>query len=782
MTGSLRTLPSLARRRTVGVAAVSAFLVGLAAGGLPLLEVPGYELGELGAILAVAILGPWLGLTAARLERGRSEPSPSAAWIAAGAVASAILAALFAGAALRAALGPCRPLFAAAFFPALALPSALLATALAVLCGFTARRLPRAAALYAAVALLALLARLWIAYRGPEAYLLDPLWGYFPGPLYDEAVPLDGRVWLARGEALGWAVAVAGLAGLLARPRREAGAGVLRGRWAGGLGLLCVGLCLGGLAWTARVAQQGTPSLRAAIARALGGRRDGPRCTVFLPAEKPPAAAQELLDECELHVADVSAALGVDHPPRVTVFVYRSPEEKRRWVGASRTDYTKPWRSEIHVDDDPLPHPVLRHEIVHAVAAALAPGPLHVPARARILPALALVEGLAVALDTPRSGFTVHQWSRAARDLGYLPDLERILEPAGFWSQAPARAYTAAGSFLAYLLRRYGPGPVAAAYADGDLSRALGRPLGALVAEWRASLDEVPATPELLAAARRWFGRGSLFERRCARESAAVQRDAAGAAAAGRTAEACRGWDREAAIGNAFDALLAKAQTLAAAGELDAAARALEAAGARLPAQDPGRTAQLADAQGDLSWRRGAVATAVDRWREAAHEPLDRAGARLLAVKAAAAADPALGAAARAYLLSPGDPTALVRVALVDRPLAAYLLGRALLGRGERALAGDQLARALRGELPPLVALEARLSLAEARCAPADAPLLAPIREAGGGGDAGEADRARLAEAERRCALAAGISPASAAARWPPAGSSPRSGAATTSP
>jgi hypothetical protein len=772
VTSLLRTLPALASRPTTWVAAVVALLAGAAAGGLPLLEVPGYELAELGALLAVLVLGPWLGLAAVRCERNRPDPSPLAAWLAGAAVAAGLLVALLAGSALRAAFGPCRPLFAAAFFPALALPSALLATALATACGFATRGAWRALALYAGLALLALAARLWWAYQGPEAYLLDPLWGYFPGPLYDEAVPLDARLWLARGEAVGWAAAIAGLAAVRAAGRGIAGRRARQGAWA----VTALGLLLGGGAWGVRMAQQGSIDLRAALARHLGGLREGRRCTVHYPAEKPAAAAQELLDECEFHVADVAAALGIADPPRVTVWVHRSAEEKRRWVGAARTDYTKPWRREIQVDDEPLPHPVLRHEIVHAVAAALAPGPLHMPARDRVLPSLALVEGLAVALDTPREGFTVHQWSRAARDLGYLPDLERILGPTGFWSQAPARAYTAAGSFLAWLLQRHGPGPIAAAYATGDLERAFGRPLRAMVEEWRASLDEVPASPELMAAARRWFGRGSLFERRCAREAAMVQRQAAGAAAAGRIDEACRLWDREAEVGIAADALLAQGRALAAAGELDQAAAVLAEAARRLPAKDVARTAALAEARGDLAWRRGDPAAAAARWEEAGHLPLDPAQARLLEVKARAARDPALAPAALAYLLSPGDPVALARVAAVDRPLSAYLLGRALTTRGERAAGADALARALHGGLPPRAEREARLSLAEARCDPDDAPLLAPLAAAGA------ADRARLAAARRRCAFEASLRAASGTAPAPPPGSSPRSGGATTSP
>ncbi len=747
----IRTMSSLASAPSVRVAGALSALAGVAAAGLPLLEVPGYELGQMGALAAVVLLGPWLGIAAVRLERARPEPSPLAAWAAASAVSAALLAALFAGVGLRAAFGPCRVFFAAGFFPIVALPSAFLASALAVCAAFAAGgRRALAAALYALVALLLLGARLHAAWRGPEAYLLDPLWGYFPGPLYDEAVPLDARVLLGRLEAVGWAAALAGLAEALVR--RWSGHSCREGDEARppgpitGLAFLAAGLALAAGAWAARTARDGSLDPREGIARALGARREGSRCTVFLPSEKPAAAAQELLDACEFHAADVAALLGIPDPPRLTVFVYRSPEEKRRLVGASRTDFTKPWLGEIHLDDAPLPHHVLRHEIVHAVASAIAPGPLRVPARAGFLPSLALVEGLAVALDGPRGAFTVHQWSRAARDLGYLPDLERILGPAGFWSQAPARAYTAAGSFLAWLLERDGAAPVVAAYASGDISGAFGRPLGELVREWHSFLDGVPRDPELAISAERWFSRESLFERRCAREAADREAQAAVAAAEGRIDRACRLYDRVAELRGDADALLAKGSVLLAAGEVPAALEAFGEARARILPGDRARKAALAGALGDVAWTTGDVPAALARWEEALDLGAERPEARLIEVKAAAARDPALGPAVRAYLLSPRDPAGLLLVSRSDRPLAAYLVGRALLQRGERATAAVELARALRAGLPPLAALEARLSLAEARCAPEDAELLAPLAEAS------EADRARLAQARRRCA------------------------------
>jgi hypothetical protein len=464
--------------------------------------------------------------------------------------------------------------------------------------------------------------------------------------------------------------------------------------------------------------------------------------------EKPAAFGAELLAECEFHVADVAALLGVAAPPRVTVFVHRSPEEKRLATGAAQTDFTKPWLAEIHVNDEPLPHPVLRHEVVHAVASALAPGPLHLPARLRLLPAMGLVEGLAVALESPRSGFTPHEWSRAARDLGYLPDPVRLLGPGGFWAEPPARAYTAAGSFLSWLLGHGDRAAVAAAYRDGDLDGALGGRLAERVAAWERDLDAVPQTPTLAAAAERWFSRGSLFERRCARELAGALREAGRDAAGGQVAAACALYDRAAALGAAPDAGKAKGDALAAAGALPAAAEAYRAAAAATPPADRARLSALRAAEGDLAWRRGDLAAAQAAWAEAEAFPPERVQARLLAVKRLAAADPALSAPVRAYLLELSDPAvALALLARVDRPLSAYLLGRALVIRGEREAAAPLLARAAAASLPPLLALEARLSLAEASCPAAALPL----PEATGG----PADLARLEEARRRCAFEA---------------------------
>jgi hypothetical protein len=745
---------SLARRPSIRMGALVLAALGVAAGGLPLLDAPGYEVGQATA-LAAALLAPFVGIAAARIELGHPSPSPLAAWAASALVLGVLVGLFAAGAAVRAALGPCTALGpAVGFVPLLALPSLLLGSALAVAVAVVARgRRALAGLLYALAALASLAATLHAAWRGPAAFAFDPLLGGWPGPIYDEALVPDLRTALFGAAAAAQAVAVAAVAEAVVRGER-------RGLRSAGAAVVAALVALGALAG-ARAALEALrlSGSRAAVTAALGARREGPRCTLVLPAEKPAAAADALLAECEFQLADLSGALGMATPPRVTAYVYRSAGEKRRLVGAAATEYAKPWLREIHLVDAPLPHPLLRHELVHAIGADVAGGPLGVPARALVLVSAGLVEGLAAALETPRGRFTVHEWSRAAKELGLLPDVAAIVGPAGFYAEPPARAYAAAGSFLAFVLERHGAGKVREAYRSGDVAAATGVPLAVLAGEWRRFLDGVELAPELVEAARARLERRSIFGRRCAREVAALEARAAAAAAAGRAGEACALHERAAARSGGAASLRAAGDVRARAGDLDGAARSYAAAREAAGPHDRAARAALAAAEGDLAWRRGELGEARSVWREALAALPERAEGRLLEAKLVAAADPELGPAARPLLLGDGNAAVeLARVARVRHPLAAYLVGRALASRGEAAAAVPELERAAAGGLPPALAVESLLLLGGARCASgargAGEATLRPLAAAA----PSAADRARAEEALRRCGFATPLS------------------------
>jgi len=704
------------RRLRVWVGVVSLLLaLGFAMAGLPLLEAPGYEAGMAAALLA-ALAGAPLTIASWRRELGLPAPNALRAFARAALAIVVLQAALLGGAALRTALlSPCGVAPGLPFLPVLALPSALLAAALGVLAGVAAggRPLP-SALLYLAAAALSLALSLLEAWRGPAAYVADPLLGYWPGPLYDEALSVDHRLALFRLGTLAWAAALAAAAVALSRWKSGPG----RSRAVPALALLlsvAVALALRGVAL-----RTGDIASRAAIDRALGGRREGRLCDLHYPSEKPALETERLLRGCETDLGEVARLLGIERPPRVAVWLYRSEAEKRRLVGAGRTDFTKPWIPEVHVLDAPGGPASLRHELVHAVAGAAARGPLRVPATLGVWVNAGLVEGLAVALDLPRGEWTVHEWARAMRMEGLLPSARSLVEPAGFFSAPPARAYAASGSLLRFLLERYGAAPVRRAYGGASFEEAFAKPLAALEAEWLLFLDGVAVPPELASAAEARFAPKGLLGRHCAREVAGLEQGGAEAEREGLAERAARAYRRAALLsGDPVD--LARAGDALRLADPALAERtyseALRGADGR-----PALRASLLQSLGDLSFRAGDPAGAASLYERAQAEHPDRPAARLLAAKLAAARDPALAAAAGPWLLGEGDSgLALSRLATSDGALAAYLLGRASLSRGAPRLASSLLARALRGSLPsPAFRAEALRALGEARCASGD--------------------------------------------------------------
>ncbi|HZH03115.1 MAG TPA: hypothetical protein VEY30_04965, partial [Myxococcaceae bacterium] len=189
---------------------VAALAVLVLAGGgsaltaVPLFGVPGFELGEATAT-AVGLLGGAVGIAAAFLERRliqSRDPRPrsalrrdgpgGAAVTAFGAALCLLLAALavpFAAAVGRALVtSDCSPFTHAAFYPLLALPSAVLAAAAGVFCGFAVRSGWAAALLYASLVVLSVGWTAWPLVFGPQAHAFNHFLGYWPGPLYDEAL------------------------------------------------------------------------------------------------------------------------------------------------------------------------------------------------------------------------------------------------------------------------------------------------------------------------------------------------------------------------------------------------------------------------------------------------------------------------------------------------------------------------------------------------------------------------------------------------------------------
>ncbi len=694
-------------------------LVLLLAGGgsalvaLPLFGVPGFELG-LALAIGVGLLGGGVGIAAAfqerRLIQGR-DPRPKGALRQDGAVGSAWVAVAAALVLNTAVLVPpllasgvfalvstaCSPFALLGFYPLLTLPSAALASAAGVFCGFWVRGPGRALLLYLAGVLASLLVTAWPLYAGPQVYAYNHFLGFLPGPLYDEALQLTaGMGWFRLQTlliaALLWLLAAFFLdmrEGRLRRPHVRPGAFVLLGA-----------VVFAVVALEERAPSLGTRMTDGYLEERLGGVRLTPHFRIVYPRGKDKLSLDRLARDLEFRHTQLASFLGVAPEGRIRVWLYRSDEEKRALVGAGRTQFAKPWRYEVHLSDRPFPHAVLKHELAHVMAAPAGSGPFKVAAAWGVWPLMGIIEGLAVSADDPvQGGLTLHEWAAAMRKQGLAPDLRTILGPRGFYQAAPARAYTLVGSFLRHLADGYGTQKLRAAYARGDLAQAYGRSVDALVTEWERMLDALPLDEAAVSRAMMRFRSPSLFARSCAREVARLQ-TAAAEYLYSDPEQALTLYQRCSELQPEEPGFqLGEASALRRLDRPADAAQVLGALAARVKGQDA-QEAEVVLALADVALERERPDEARAHLRRALELAATPEATRTAQVKLAALDSPARASAIGGYFRQDAEELRLLRLALALEalprdPYLHYLLGRRLAQAGAPRLALEHLAKAL---------------------------------------------------------------------------------------
>ncbi len=560
---------------------------------------------------------------------------------------------------------PCDPFSAIGFFPLLAMVSAFVAASAGVFAASVTKRWWAKLLVVLGLIIASAVSTVWPILFGPQVFAFNHFGGYFPGPLYDETLHVTPALLWFRAGSIALALVFTGLA---ARKRRL---------WVPAA-LVFLGIELDG-------AQLGFRMSDGALARRLGGLRETEHVVLHYPRGMTESDSARFAHDVEFRHSQIAKFLGASPPGKVTVWLYRSAAEKQQLVGAEHTQFSKPWRREVHVNDTTFPHPVIKHELMHAMAAPYGAPPFGVTARVfGLSPYVGLIEGLAVAGDNPVDDLTLHEWAAAMKKQHLLPDLRILLEPSGFYSAPASRAYTSSGSFLRWLGETQGGDKLLALYREGDFTGVYGKPLSELVTEWETFLDTVPLDPAAVNQAFARFKQGSLFERPCAREVASLTADAAMTLRDDPTraladSERCHAIQPQEP---AHD--LMRAEALRRLGRVDEAKAVLEALEERVK-DAPTSWADAALALADLALLKADPVTAQALLQRIVGLHVSPAVDRAANVRLSAMALPEAGAAAvRRFLTSSAESSVgvfLLRDALDASPHDAtltYLLGRRL--------------------------------------------------------------------------------------------------------
>ncbi len=356
----------------------------------------------------------------------------------------------------------------------------------------------------------------------PPVFAYHATFGYFPGPIYDFVIPITHTLLIARAETLLWALLFLGLAVSLCEVSRETGLmpqlrwrklfSPLKTRHIIGVYLLAIGL----LGFQCYAGTLGIRPTRADIARELGGLRETAHFEIFYARELE-AEIERIADDCEFQYAQVSDYLdpeGTMQSRKVRAYIYASPEQKKRLIGARGTSVEDPFGHGFHIHAQGFPHPVLKHELAHVFTVPWSP--------LKVSLKIGLHEGIAVAADWDEGRLTGHQWAKAMREMEVAPPLSGIMG-FGFWGHAGSRSYLLAGSFVRFLVDTYGIEKFKGVFPTGNFVEHYAKDLSALEAEWVEFLGTVPLRDDEVAYATYRLKRQSVFEQVCAHEMAALR-------------------------------------------------------------------------------------------------------------------------------------------------------------------------------------------------------------------------------------------------------------------
>ena len=393
------------------------------------------------------------------------------------------------------------------FFLLIPAVTVFFSTSLGLLTGFIVKR---RGFLLGALILLAIISySLWKLYSGLPLFLYNPVIGFFPGPLYDEAVPVTQTLVIYRAVTVLWGVF------LLLLLKVMNGISFQRARAFDFISLVVVVIALI-ISYSYQHNIGFSYSRDYVTEDILPGSIETDNFIIYYDPGSSEAGYIDLIaEDHEWRYKQLSEYLNLNSSGKIRSYIYPDIETRKKIVGAGETTIANPVHKEIHMVYSSFPHPILKHELVHVMAGDFGSEYL------KISPKIGLLEGIAVAADWNGNGYTRHQYSKSLIEKNMAPDIEDIVG-FGFWYAPPQVSYTLMGSFSRYLIDTYGIENFKTLYKSGDFS-VYGKSLGELSAEWKEFLEGVYTPEETTAIAESRFSEPSIFEATCPRRVATLK-------------------------------------------------------------------------------------------------------------------------------------------------------------------------------------------------------------------------------------------------------------------
>lgn len=345
-------------------------------------------------------------------------------------------------------------------------------------------------------------------YFYPQVYFYNPIFGFFPGTIYDEDIAVNSTLVFHQLFNL-----VVFYLALLTISNSK----VLRSnkfyKWAFTLIILATALFtkpFWGFATTTNKLQS-----------ELQNKISTEHFNIYLGSDVKKTDREFIALLHEYNYEQVLQKFNLSNSPKIESYIFNDKEQKRKLFGAGNADVSKPWMNKIFLNYTNYKQ-TLKHEIAHTVAAKFGVTPFKVADKLN----MAMIEGLAMWIENDYDGYPVSFAAKLAFNNGYRISLQNLFNSGKFFSNYSSLAYIYSGAFLEFISNKFEPDKVLKLYGSLDFEANFGSNLSEISVEFEELLLD-SSFSDYSSKAQFYFAGQTLFKKFCPRMASNDMKEAA---------------------------------------------------------------------------------------------------------------------------------------------------------------------------------------------------------------------------------------------------------------
>ena len=385
------------------------------------------------------------------------------------------------------------------FYFVITVPAVLLATAAGYFSFFISKKFSYL--IFVAIVLFFPIISFFEFYFNPQIYFYNPLIGFTPGTIYDEDLTVELPLVFYRMINIVFAVGI-----LLLFPRF-----ICKGKFFKVIAVLSV--IAGVFVFIILKPVLGFSTNEERLIKNLPRKITTEHFNIYLP-DKDTVELSRIALLHEYYYEQVVNELKIGKTKKIDSFIFESALQKRKLFGSGNADVAKTWSNQIFLNYDTF-EKSLKHEIVHIISGYFGTTIFKISDGYN----MAMVEGIAVAIENDFDGYPIHYGARLAFLNNNGIRITHLFKGLNFFTQYPSVSYIVAGSFAKFLIENYGVDKFKKLYGNYNFKEIIGKDVSDLEKDYLKYIYSIK-TDLNENKAMLYFGGQPIFNKHCPRIAA----------------------------------------------------------------------------------------------------------------------------------------------------------------------------------------------------------------------------------------------------------------------